>query len=153
MSTVRVDFLCPKEGRTGSLSETREPRFSLLPSGSAVSVTTAGEAGIVLKRFFSEITPFLSEDDDNCLVRVVVVEAVREAGVTGVLRVPGGLVKKGRVVVAVVFLTGVAAVIRDEAVRSVAVEGAKDTLLGFADMPSFFLSSVASTELNDVRFR
>lgn len=111
-------------------------------------MTIAGEAGIVLRRFFSGAT-----DDANGRARVAVVAVVREAGFAGALRTPGGLVTAGRETVVAVFLAGVAAGGLVDEVLSVAVEGANDILLGFADMPSFFLSSDASTELMEVLFR
>jgi hypothetical protein len=44
----------------------------------------------------------------------------------------------------------VAAVARDDVTAD---DGARDILLGLAEMPSFFLSSLASTELKDVLFK
>jgi hypothetical protein len=84
------------------------------------------------------------------LVRVVLVGVVLEAGVTGALRTPGGLVNEERDVVVVVLLAGVEADVAEG--RVVVVEGAIDILLGRAEMPSF-LSSDASTELREVRLR
>jgi hypothetical protein len=93
---------------------------------------------MVLKRFLSGIAAFFNVE--------------RAAGVEGTLRVPGRLDTEGREVVVGVFRAGVAVAILEALVRS-EVEGAKDNLLGLANMPSFFLSSLASTELSDVRFR
>jgi hypothetical protein len=82
---------------------------------------------------------------------VVLVGVVLEAGVTGALRTPGGLVNEERdVVVVVVLLAGVEVDVAEG--RVVVVEGAIDILLGRAEMPSF-LSSDASTELREVRLR
>jgi hypothetical protein len=155
MRTVRVDFLWPNGGLTANFLEIGDFTFSLSSEGPDPA-TTAGEAGIVLKRFFSGTAAFFNEDDEMGLVRAAVVVVGREDGVAGGLRMPGGLITEGREVVVVDFRTGVAdaaGVVLEEVVRSAAVDGANDTLLGLADMPSFFLSSEASTELNDVRFR
>ena len=114
------------------------------------SEITAGEAGIVLRRDFDPTPAVLSDEDDKGLVRTVEDVVVRAAGVAGVLRVPDGLVTEARAVTTGVFLTGVAVAVLDAADLS-AVEGANDTLLGRADIPSLFLSSAPSTELTDVR--
>ncbi len=143
-----MDFLWPSGGRTGGGRLAEDSRFSLLSSDGAVSVSTAGEAGMVLKRFFSGTVAFLSDVDDSGLVRVVEAVAEREEGVVGILRVPDGLVTEERDPGVAGFLAGVEGVVLLEVdVLSALIVGASDILLGFADMPSSFLSSAASTEL------
>lgn len=105
----------------------------------------------MLKRFLSVAVTFLVEVEDRGLVRAVVGAGVRDAGTAGVLRIPGGLVNEDRDVVVVAFLAGVGVDAVDG--RDVVVDGARDILLGLADMPSLFLSSEASTELREVRLR
>ena len=109
---------------------------------------------MVLNRFFSGTAPVRRDEEDSGLVRVDEVIVERDAGVAGILRVPAGLVTEDRLLGTAGFLAGVAAVVVLEGnVLSATVEGAKDILLGLAEIPSFFLSSVASAELTDVRFR
>ena len=87
------------------------------------------------------------------LVRMTEV-AVRDVGVVGGLRAPDGLVTEGRVVGVGAFLAGVDGVVLLEVGKlSVLVEGAWDILFGLAEIPSFFLSSSASTELTEACFR
>ena len=149
MRTVLVDFLVPRGGRTGGGRLSEDDRFSLFSSEGVASLWATGDAGIVLKRFFSGIAAFLIEEDDIGLVRMTEV-AEREVGVTGGLRAPDGLVTVGRAVGVDVFLAGVEGVVLLEVgILSVLVEEANDIRLGLAEMPSFFLSSSASTGLTE----
>ena len=159
--TDRVDFLDPRAGRTG-LFAPEVTTFSLLSSGSSAPVLAAGEAGIVLSRFFSARvlgTTFREEVVASGLGRVVVLVAVREVlGVAGTFLAPTGLAALGRVDVVgwrVVRLAGVAATVLEVAVRSALVFEAKDILLGLADIPALPFSSpdgLSSTELTDCLF-
>ena len=147
MRTVRVEFLVPRGGLTGGGRLAEDSRFPLFSSEGAASLVTTGDAGIVLKRFFSGVVSFLSEEDDVGLVRMTEV-AVRDVGVAGGRPGSDGLVTEGRNAVVGAFLTGVEGVVLLEVgILSVLVAGAKDILFGLAEMPSFFLSSAASTEL------
>ena len=149
-----MDFLWPSVGRTGALSETGASTFSLFSSDGTASDTTAGEAGIVLKRLRPGTAAFRRDEEDKGLVRAVEGIVDREVGVDGVLRVPPGLVTEGRDAAEIGFLAGVEAVIVLEVdVLSAVVGGATDILLGLADMPSFVWSSAPSTELSEVCFR
>lgn len=153
MRTVLVDFLVPRGGRTGGGRLSEDSRFSLFSSDGAASLRAAGDAGIVLKRFFSGVVAFLSEEDDIGLVRMIEV-AEREVGVAEGFRTPDGLVADGRDVGLGAFLAGVEGVVLLEVgILSVLVEGAKDIRFGLAEMPSFFLSSSASTELTEACLR
>lgn len=138
--------------------------FSL--SSSSDSLLTAGEAGIVLRRFFPSDTAALRREDVeevNGRDRRVAVGAVRETGVDGTVRVFVGLavlcrtkgfrsdvgeacmVDRREAVVAAVAL-----------VEDVVVVGAKDIRLGFAlSPPAFFFSSPdvkASVDACEFRF-
>lgn len=139
----------PNAGLTGTFAEATSS-FSLLSSGSLDRTTTAGEAGIVLNRFFSGAVVLRKFDEDRGReVLEVIVGVAREAGVVGVFLAPVGLVREERGVVDVIVVV-LFAVLATEGlaidVRSVAEVGANDILLGFADMPSFFDSSTEPTE-------
>jgi hypothetical protein len=124
---------------------------------------TDGEAGIVLRRFFSArapapTPPFRETEEVRGLDReVAVVVAVREVlGVAGTFLVgPIGLLAPCRAAVEgcrVVRREGVAATVLAVEVRSELVDVASDILLGLADMPSLLLSSpdgLSSTEPAD----
>ena len=91
----RVDCRAPKVGREGAVLVVAPEGLMVLLSSSegSASVLTAGDAGIVLKRFLPSATPALRREDvmGLVLVRCVVFGAVRAAGVAGVLVVFVGL--------------------------------------------------------------
>lgn len=130
----------------GGFSSSSDNRFSLLSSGSSTSCLAAGDAGMVLSRFFSanpEVPAFLEVEEVSGLDRVVpaTVELRVVLGVMGVrLVVPIGLATLCRVEVVedgtTVRLAGVAATVPDEV-----VDGASDMRLGLAEMPSLPFSS------------
>ena len=149
--TDRVDFLEPNPGRTGggpSFSGVDVP-FSLLSSGSSAPVFTTGDAGIVLRRFFSPSAPVptvLEEAEAKGRARLVVVVAGVRAivGPVATFLAPTGLLLICRAdvveVCRVVRRAGVAGMDFVAGVRSEDVVGANDILLGLADMPSLVFS-------------
>ena len=149
--TERVDLREPNGGREGGLRPSSW--FSLFSSFCSL---TAGEAGIVLRRFRSAVA--VAGRPVEVALPAVPGRVVRDAGVAGVFRRPEGLVTEGRVVVvgrAEVLLAGVPTALRvvDVANRSV-VDGARDIRFGLAEMPSFLSSVLSSaTELIEVRLR
>ena len=110
---------------------------------------------MVLRRF-EETPAFLRDEEDKGLVRTVVLDVVREAGVAGVFLTPDGLVTDvleilddGLIVVGFASVAGVALVVGW-------IKEALELLLGFADRPSVFSSLASgspspSTELNEER--
>lgn len=139
--TDLVDFLEPRGGRVGGFSPS-EDRFSL---SSSRSLATAGDAGIVLNRFFSVAAAVRDARVDE------VGRVSLAAGVAGVavLRMDVGLVTDALVVAvgrAVVRLAGVPTtlLVVEEGTRSVLGVGAIDIRLGLAEIPSFLSSALSS---------
>lgn len=97
-----MDFLEPNAGRVG-LSAVDATAFSLLCSASSAPGLVAGDAGIVLRRFFSARAPaptFREATVARGLERAVVLVVVREVlGVVGAFLVPTGLAALVRVAV------------------------------------------------------
>ena len=150
ISTERVDFLDPSAGRTGTgaFFPAADVTFSLLSSDSSAPDLAAGEAGIVLRRFFSPTgaVPRGLEDEARVRGRAGVVAGVRALiGVAATFLALLGLVVVCRLDVAegctVVRLAGVAVTDLVVPVRSDEVDGASDMRFGFAVMPSLLFSS------------
>ncbi len=159
ISTERVDFLEPNVGRTatGGFRAVSDVTFSLLSADSSAPDLTTGDAGIVLRRFFSATAPVVTdlEEDEAAsrgLAGVVTDERELVGTVAGFLASIGLVVPWRAVVVegwTVVRRAGEAAT--DFVVE---VDGASDILLGFAEMPSLPFSSpegFPSTVLSEPR--
>ena len=149
-----MDFLLPSAGLVGAFRLLFDLTFSLLSSSCCTLLGSAGEAGIVLRRFFSRPPALRSVEEDKGLVLSAVLGVVRPREVVAGFLTPGGLVTD---VLDIVLGrdTGVFAGVVGAALVAEPADGANDTLLGFADKPSFFASSTGalpSVELFELRF-
>lgn len=138
-----------------------DSRFSLSSETSAPTLT-AGEAGIVLRRFFGSVVAPVRVVEVSGLVRdVIVLGLALVEGLAGIRRLVGEAIAVRleaffsswpRDVLPSEVLVVVIGIDLAVDVRSAVVDGASDIRFGFAPSPVVFFSSLdlASTELVDV---
>ena len=133
--------------------------FSLSSSDGPASILTAGDAGIVLKRFFPPTTPALRREEANGLEapRAGASAVGREPGMAGPLLLLDGLsiLERSRGLSLVVgggckvdLLSGVAETVLAAVARLVVVVPDNDIFFAGPPIPIFFLSSVDEIDIS-----